>query len=273
MKAVTLDEARNEQEFGGKAVNLGEAVRAGLPVPPGCAFDVEMVEAVRDGRAWARETVTRALGTLGGRIAVRSSAIGEDSSGASFAGQHLTVLNVTSPEDALESVRRIRDSAHTASAGAYRSRRGVGGAPRMAVVLQALLSPDAAGVLFTRNPVTGADERVIEAAWGLGEAVVGGAVVPDIYRIDRQGRVLEATPGEKHLAYRPLAGGGLEEQPIDALAAEQLCLSPADLLALNDLAARCEEVYGPGLDIEWVVASGRAYLLQARAITTRQAAA
>jgi pyruvate,water dikinase len=272
MRAVTLDQATAEQEFGGKAVNLGEAVRAGLPVPPGCALDVELVEAVREGATWARETVTRAFGTLGGRVAVRSSAVGEDAADASFAGQHLTILNVTSPDEAFESVRRIRDSAHTESAGAYRARRGVAGAPRMAVVLQALLSPDAAGVLFTRNPVTGADERVIEASWGLGEAVVGGLVVPDVYRIDRRGAVLEATPGEKHMAFRPLAGGGLREETLDAEASGALCLTSADLAALNDLAARCEVVYGPELDIEWVVASGRAYLLQVRPITTRAAA-
>jgi pyruvate, water dikinase len=272
MRAVTLDQATTEQEFGGKAVNLGEAVRAGLPVPPGCAFDVEMVEAVRDGATWARETVKRALGTLGGRVAVRSSAVGEDAADASFAGQHLTILNVTSPEAALDAVGSIRDSAHTATAGAYRRQRGIGGAPRMAVVMQALLSPDAAGVLFTRNPVTGADERVIEASWGLGEAVVGGIVVPDVYRIDRRGTVLEATPGEKHMAYRPLAEGGLREEELDAASSQALCLTPADLAALHELAARCEGVYGPGLDIEWVVASGHAYLLQVRPITTRQAA-
>ena len=272
MRAVTLDEAKTEQEFGGKAVNLGEAVRAGLPVPPGCALDVEMVEAVREGATWAKDAVAHAFEYLGGRVAVRSSAVGEDSADASFAGQHLTILNVTSPGEAVDAVGSIRDSAHTASAGAYRSRRGVGGAPKMAVVLQALLSPDAAGVLFTRNPVTGADERVIEASWGLGEAVVGGMVVPDVYRIDRRGTVLEATAGEKHMAYRPLDGGGLREEAIDESLAGKLSLSPAELAALNDLAARCEEVYGPELDIEWVVAGGRAYLLQVRAITTRAAA-
>lgn len=272
MRAVTLDQATAEQEFGGKAVNLGEAVRAGLPVPSGCALDVEMVEAVREGEAWAKDAVAHALDFLGGRVAVRSSAVGEDAADASFAGQHLTILNVTSPDEAFDSVRRIRDSAHTDTAGAYRRQRGIGGAPRMAVVMQSLLSPDAAGVLFTRNPVTGADERVIEASWGLGEAVVGGLVVPDVYRLDRRGAILEATPGEKHMAFRPLAEGGLREETLDAGAAETLCLTPADLAALNDLAARCEEVYGPGLDIEWVVAAGRAYLLQVRPITTRAAA-
>jgi pyruvate,water dikinase len=263
MKALPLAMALSEGEFGGKAVKLGEAINAGLPVPPGYALDVDLVEAVRRGAEAARRAVTEAYRHLGGAVAVRSSAVGEDSAGSSFAGQHLTLLNLRSAAEVVDSVARVRDSAYTEAAIGYRRRRGLADSPRMAVVLQKLVRPDSAGVMFTRNPVTGRDERVIEAAWGLGEAVVGGVVTPDVYRIDRSGRLLEMALGDKHVALRPAADGGiLDEQMGES--------SAGDLDLLNRLAGRCETVYGPDLDIEWVIEAGRPYLLQSRAITVSQ---
>ena len=121
--------------------------------------------------------------------------------------------------------------------------------------------------MFTQNPITGADERMIEASWGLGEAVVAGMVIPDSFRIDRGGEVLERRPGLKRIAIRGVPGGGTVEDEVPAELTEQLCLDDAQLAELNALALRCEEVYGPARDIEWAIAGGTLYLLQCRAVT------
>ena len=121
--------------------------------------------------------------------------------------------------------------------------------------------------MFTKNPVTRADERVIEASWGLGEAVVAGMVIPDHYRVDRSGQVLERTPGVKSVAIRSGPNGGTVEENVDAELVEKLCLEDDQLLELNRLATRCEDVYGPARDVEWAFAEGTLYLLQCRAIT------
>ena len=112
--------------------------------------------------------------------------------------------------------------------------------------------------MFTRNPINGADERVIEASWGLGEAVVAGLVIPDHFRIDRSGQVLERTAGLKRIAIRTLPEGGTVEEEVAAELAEQLCLDDDQLAELHRLAGRCEEVYGPDRDIEWAFAGGAA---------------
>ena len=116
---------------------------------------------------------------------MRSSAVDEDGTDASFAGQHLTLLNVPSADDVPSALREIWWSANSDSAITYRQRVGLFTRPSVGVVIQTLLDPDVAGVMFTKNPVTGADERVIEASWGLGEAVVAGLVIPDTFRVDR----------------------------------------------------------------------------------------
>jgi pyruvate,water dikinase len=142
----------------------------------------------------------------------------------------------------------------------------------MGVVVQSLIEPVAAGVLFTRNPVTGAEERVIEAAWGLGEAVVNGAVVPDRLRLDPAGRVLDAIAGEKDIKVWYDDGDGTVEVPVEASLQRRLCLEPAHVEALHDLAARCQRVWGRDLDLEWALdAAGRIFLLQCRPITTGRA--
>jgi hypothetical protein len=138
------------------------------------------------------------------------------------------------------------------------------------VVVQSLVNPDVAGVMFTENPITGADERVVEATWGLGEAVVAGLVIPDHYRIDRSGQVLERKPGHKRVAVRSVATGGTVEEEVPAHLAGQPCLDEQQLEELSQLALRCEEVYGRARDIEWAFAGGTLYLLQCRAVTTGQ---
>jgi pyruvate,water dikinase len=264
---VPLEEAHEEALFGAKAVGLGAAARAGLPLPPGVALTGAVVDAVAGGDEATIAEVRTLVGPLGGPLAVRSSAVDEDSAEASFAGQHLTLLNVPSVDDVSSAVREVWWSANSDSAITYRQRVGLFTRPSVGVVVQALLDPDSAGVMFTRNPINGADERVIEASWGLGEAVVAGLVIPDHFRVDRSGQVLERTPGRKQIAIRKQRAGGTVEEAISTDRAEQLCLDDDQLGELHRLAEKCEEVYGPDRDIEWAFADGRLYLLQCRAIT------
>ncbi len=266
--AVPLAEARDVAVFGSKAVGLGDALRNGLPVPPGVAFSGPVVEAVAAGDARVTEKVTKAVRHLEGPFAVRSSAVDEDGSEASFAGQHLTLLNVASADELGPALGEIWWSANSDSAITYRQRVGLLNRPSVGVVVQTLLDPEVAGVMFTQNPVTGAAERVVEASWGLGEAVVAALVIPDHYRLDPSGEVLERSPGRKRLAIRVTPGGGTTQEELSAERAGQLCLHDEELASLGSLALRCEEVYGPGRDIEWAVADGTLYLLQCRAVTT-----
>jgi hypothetical protein len=265
---VPLSEAREHSVFGSKAVGLGDAARGGLPVPPGVALSGPIVEAMASGEDGALKEVEQSVQSLKGPFAVRSSAVGEDSAGASFAGQHVTLLNVPSADAVPEAVREIWWSANSDSAITYRQRTGMFVRPSVGVVVQALLDSDVAGVMFTQNPINGADERVIEASWGLGEAVVAGRVIPDHYRVSRSGDVLERACGVKQLAIRRGPDGGTVEEEMTSADAERSCLSDEQLSALNELATRCEQVYGPGRDIEWAFAGGELYLLQCRPVTT-----
>jgi len=267
-KVVPFSKARETSLYGSKAVGLGDAARQGLPVPPGVALSGDLVEAVASGDDKEIEKVVKAVAGLSAPFAVRSSAVDEDSAAASFAGQHLTVLNVHSAADIPGAVREVWWSANSDSAISYRQRVGLFTRPSVGVVVQTLLIPDVAGVMFTEHPVTGADERLIEASWGLGEAVVAGLVVPDHFRLDRSGRVLERKAGRKRIAIRSLPNGGTFEQQVPPAQVNQLCLDDVQLAALGELALRCEKVYGPRRDIEWALQHGTLYLLQCRAITT-----
>ena len=267
-EVVPLEKARETAVFGSKAVGLGDAMRDGLPVPPGVALSGPVVEAVAAEDEKAIAKVAKAVRLLPVPLAVRSSAADEDGADASFAGQHLTLLNVPSADEVPSALREIWWSANSDSAITYRQRVGLFTRPSVGVVIQTLLDPDVAGVMFTQNPVTGTDERVIEASWGLGEAVVAGLVIPDTFRVDRAGQVLERRAGRKQVAIRSVATGGTVEEKIPADRAEQLCLDDDQLEELAQLALRCEQVYGMARDIEWAFADGTLYLLQCRAVTT-----
>jgi len=255
---VRLHEAESEQQFGGKAASLARALHARLPVPDGFAISWDHDDP---------DAIVAAFHACGKRVAMRSSAVGEDSLDASFAGQHVTVLNVTSEEMLHAAVETVRDSARAESALAYRARMGVTGEPRIGIVMMRMVDADAAGVLFTRNPMTGANERVIESAWGLGEAVVAGLVTPDLFRVSAAGEILERTPGRKDIAVRFAPGGGTAEQPVAAEDVHRPSLTDAHLRLLHDLAARCEEYFGGPQDLEFAFETGELFLLQSRPIT------
>lgn len=266
---VPLAEVFDESRFGGKAVSLGQALRAGLPVPGGYGIEVGLVEALVASKD--SERLVESFASLDGPVAIRSSAVGEDAKNASFAGQHVTVMNVRTPQEVAAAVRKVGLSAHTSSALAYRRKQGISGPPRIAVVMQRMVVPDVAGVLFTRDPLTGADERVVEASWGLGEVIVAGLVVPDSFRIGRDATIKERKAGVKDVMLRVTEGGGTEEIGIEGDCATKLSLNDDLLLDLNELAGRCELYYRSGyergLDIEWAIERDRLFLLQCRPIT------
>ena len=145
MKSVVpLASAHDEAVFGAKAVGLGEAARAGLPVPPGIALSGELTEGVAAGHGSAIGKVMESARFLTGPLAVRSSAVGEDDAQASFAGQHLTLLNVPSYTNLSAAIRQIWWSANTDSVITYRKRVGLFDRPSV-VVVQALLDPEVTG--------------------------------------------------------------------------------------------------------------------------------
>lgn len=271
MKPAALTETLDEGRFGGKAAQLAAATRAGLPVPAGVALPVGFVDAVAAGDREARQQLRTIFATLAAPLAARSSAVGEDSEQASFAGQHLTRLNLRSESELVEAVSAIWDSARSPSALAYRERLRLPREPRMGVVVQELVDADSAGVLFSRNPISGSDELVIEAAWGLGDAVVAGLVAPDRFRLSSDGVVVERSAGLKDVAVRADPEGGTSQTEVPAEAARALCLDDVQLGALHALALRCDETFSGSHDLEWAFAGNRLYLLQRRTLTATPA--
>jgi pyruvate,water dikinase len=131
-----------------------------------------------------------------------------------------------------------------------------------------MVDADCAGVMFTKDPTSGADLRVIEAAWGLGESVVSGLVDPDRYRVKRGGTITEIVIGDKHVSVRAVSDGKIEEVATEAARQRSRCLDDRQLELLDELAAACEAVFGNAAhDIEWAFDGSQLYLLQRRAVT------
>jgi len=210
----------------------------------------------------------RALG--GGAVAVRSSATAEDLPGASFAGQQETYLNMRGEQQVLEAVRRCWSSLWTPRAIAYRARQGIlPGDVALAVVVQRLVPSESAGILFTANPVNGRrDQMVVDAAWGLGEAVVSGLVTPDHWVLDgTTGAVIEGHPARKETMTARTAEGTVS-LPVPAELADRPSVDVATLQGLVALGRRVAAHFGAPQDIEWAVEGGEIYLVQSRPITS-----
>ena len=209
-----------------------------------------------------------------GAVAVRSSATAEDLENASFAGQQDTFLNVRGTDALLDAVRACWASLWTARAMAYRGRQGIDpAAVALAVVVQEMVDADAAGVLFTANPTTGRrDDAVIAAAWGLGEAVVGGIVTTDDVVVEKAtGHVRSRTTADKAVM-TVAADNGTEERPVPADRRTRAVLADADAAALAALGVRIEEWFGAPQDVEWARAGGTGQtgefsIVQSRPIT------
>ncbi|UVY84622.1 PEP-utilizing enzyme [Brachybacterium sp. NBEC-018] len=292
-------------EVGGKAAHLGELLTLGAPVPPGSVLTTgayrraltpiepalldlaarvdpedmdgaeelsrritDLVQGV-DIPADLRSAILAARDELGETaLAVRSSATAEDLEDASFAGQQETFLGVRGEEELLRAVRGCWASLWSARALVYRARRGIDPAEvSLAVVLQAMVEAEAAGVLFTANPATGRrQETVVSAAWGLGEAVVSGLVDTDQVVVDTAAqRVLSRTTADKQVMVVP-AEGGTATVPVPAARRRLPVLSDEQALDLAAWGSRIERAAGTPQDVEWVLTPDGLVLTQARSI-------
>lgn len=290
---------------GGKASSLMRMSAAGFRVPPGavltCDFFAPWFAQLAGSTAWdallhadpeqwpehcatlqallaafawtaaQRETLVKLEEQLprsdGNRYAVRSSAADEDHSQASFAGGYLTLLGVRA--DALEdAIRQCCAGALDARVFAYRRECGLGVAvPRMAVIVQQQLASASAGIGFSLNPVNNdLDEAIIDASWGLGEAVVAGRITPDHWVVDKVTRAIRETrAGAKQIEIQLADAGGVYETA--ARASSALSLTDPQVLEVTDLIVGIEALFGQPVDIEWAYASGALHALQARPIT------
>jgi len=215
--------------------------------------------------------ITGPVTRLGGQAAcaVRSSATAEDLPTASFAGQQDTYLNVVGPAAILEHVSRCWASLFTERAVTYRLRNGFDHRKvHMAVVVQQMLFPQAAGILFTADPVTSNRKVVsIEASFGLGEALVSGLVNADVYTV-RDGEIAARAVATKKLAIQACPAGGTQELAIEPSRQEQPALTDAQIVRLAQLGRRIEAHFGQPQDIEWCLADDGFQIVQSRPITT-----
>lgn len=218
---------------GGKATSLGEMTQSGLPVPAGFAVTLDAFD--QDGKLndETKQQITKLL-VAKKLYAVRSSGLAEDAEGASWAGQFETFLD-TNPEEVTSKIEECHNSTK-ARAKAYASDKAVDDNFNIAVVVQEMIKPEYAGVLFTKDPLTGADRLVTEYVEGLGEELVSGRADP---------KRITWSPGEK-------------------------VETPFNITELTTLAKKVEEVFGAAQDIEWAYADGKMWLVQARSITTIQ---
>ncbi|MGD8855557.1 MAG: PEP/pyruvate-binding domain-containing protein, partial [Chloroflexota bacterium] len=294
-------------QAGGKGANLNRLIRADLPVPPAFLIDTAayrffvsatgltdeiehlgrpaadpaaMEEASRQLRALFAaaplpDTLEAAIDQLAKEVgdrplAVRSSATAEDLPQASFAGQQDTFLNVRGRHALLEAVRGCWSSLWTARAMAYRHRQGIPpGDVSLAVVVQEMVPAESSGVLFTINPLTGAeDEMLVNATWGLGEALVAGRVNPDTLVLDKaSGAIKELLLGDKRLMTAP-AASGTEEVAVTGEKQAQATLTAGQASALAALCRQVEAIFGAPQDIEWAIVRDQVFLLQSRPVTT-----
>jgi pyruvate,water dikinase len=300
----------DEERFGAKSALLGELIAGGIPVPPGfaissdaylaaveglelegrtpdqCARAIRELPVPEDLRAEIAERYEE-LASVAGEpepaVAVRSSAIGEDSEEATFAGQQETYLWVRGADGVNEAVRKCWASLYSAEAVTYRAEMAAEHAvPAMGVTVQLMVDAAVSGVMFTCNPVSGDPSTIaVNASWGLGLAVVGGDVTPDEYRVSKVTReVLSRAIGPKEVEYVPdPSGSGAARSEVPPDRREVACLGDQQLAALVDVGRRVEDHFGAHQDIEWAIARdpsgphglGEPFMLQARPVTVKPA--
>lgn len=294
----------DEPAFGGKSAALGELLAAGVRVPPGFALSaaayrlaqasgggrpaggaqavggegavIEMPAAVRAECERRYAALAQSTGLVDPPVAVRSSAIGEDSATATFAGQQETVLWVRGADEVCAAVQRCWASLHGETAVSYRAHFGDGREPAMGVAVQLMVDAAVAGVLFTCNPLSGDPSMVaINASWGLGLAVVEGAVTPDDYLVSKVTReVVREQIATKRVEYVPdpeAHGVALRDVPAERVLVR--CLEADALEALLDTARAAELHFGAPQDVEWAISRTGAlpdnlFVVQSRPVTT-----
>lgn len=294
------------KEAGGKGASLWRLAQAGIDVPEWAIVPARLFEIFLERAAIAKhvkrlamdarpetfaetaskieqlilsaeiksekQIIENAYGSVGSRrVAVRSSGIDEDGALHSFAGQFSSYLNVTSLAGVLQCVKMCWASAYSARCLTYRHARGMPLAPvRIAIVIQRMLDAETSGVTFTVNPLSGRSyEMLVSSVYGLGEGLVSGAVDADTAVVDRtSGQVVCKTIGRKHqkVVLRK-DGENCETVPVSREDRQRVCLSNDELLKLCKVASAIEHKLGHPQDVEWAIAGGKIYILQARRIT------
>jgi pyruvate,water dikinase len=268
---VTVDSSAEVRKLAGaKAANLAALSASGVRIPAWAAISSEAAD--RLGADELAEVVRAAYEKAGaGRVAVRSSGLEEDGSRHSFAGQFDTFLNVSGVDEVVARVRACWASATSERSRHYRATNGLPADPAgMGVLIQQMVPSEVSGVLFTADPVTGRRDRfVVSAVYGLGEGIVSGAVDADTVILDaRSGAVLETELGDKAERYDYAPGGGTVVTAVPETERAALSLAKVDLTELHAAGRAIAEAFGGPQDIEWAVADGRLWILQARPITT-----
>jgi pyruvate,water dikinase len=287
MNLLWLDDPRchDPQLVGGKAAQLSR-LTADFDVPAGFCVPAPLLDrlddtadqlpaALQDAIAAAYETLASRCGVADPPVAVRSSAIDEDSAQASFAGLHATLLHVVGVPGLLDAVARCRRSANSERAVAYRRERGLdAAAPRMAVLVQQMVAADASAVAFSVDPVSGDhDQIVVNATYGLGESLVGGSVTPDCYTLRKADMQIVA----RQIADKPQmsapAAGGTQQVAVPAERRGLPALTDMQVTAIARLAQALEQRMGWPVDVECALAGSRLALLQCRPVTASGLAA
>ncbi len=253
-----------------EALKGAEAVQPSTLEATSCAIHDLFQQAEMPGEI--AEAVAHAYAALDGGVAVvavRSSATAEDLPDLSFAGQQETFLNICGQEAVLETVQKCWASLWTARAIGYRLQHHIDqNVVSLAVVVQRLVPAEAAGILFTANPITGQrDQAMITATWGLGEAIVGGMVMPDTLIVEKaNGKVLSRETADKQVMTVRIEGG-TKEQPVPEAMRRAPVLSDSEASELAKFGGQIERLYGVPMDIEWTLVEEKFAIVQARPIT------
>jgi pyruvate,water dikinase len=296
VKATVSCSAADLALVGGKAVGLGSLLRAGQRVPASfvvtSAAFLDYVASGVDGAGALRDEVRASLADEYGRlcaeqagvltVAVRSSATVEDAHDASFAGQFRTYLGARGADAVIEQVELCWVTARDPHVDSYRAHRAVDEDGAVAVIVQELVHARAAGVMFTQHPRTGDRSLVvIEAAHGLGEAVVGGEITPDLFEVNKiTGGVHTRRLGAKSIEHRLTADGrSVEVREVEPERQQEWAISDAEIAQLMQMASDLEAALGRGLDIEWAIGTTDSapdepalFALQVRPITVQHEA-
>jgi pyruvate,water dikinase len=275
LEAGRLEARIAEAAAGVKPDDVGTVQAAADAIREGVC-GTEIPDAVRSDIAGAYEALARSVGEDEPAVAVRSSAVGEDSGEATFAGQQETYLWVRGADGVCHAVRDCWASTFSAPAMSYRARMAAGRKPEMGVTVQLMVDAAVSGVMFTCNPVSGDPSVVaVNASWGLGLGVVGGEVTPDEYVVSKvTGEVVRRNVAAKHIEYRAdPSGRGTVCVDVAAERQSDPALDDDGLASLVDVARRVQKYFGTHQDVEWALAQdGALYVVQSRPVTATGAA-
>ena len=262
----------DRSHVGGKAYSLGVMTTNGVAVPPGFVVTTRVFDKFkhsRTGRDFDKfiSQLLNAFDNLGAsKVAVRSSATAEDSDAESWAGQLESYLNVDR-DHLTEAVLKCWDSISSQRVQAY-SRSTKAANLSVAVVVQAMVNSDVAGVAFTSDPVADPNNIMIEAGFGLGEAVVQALITSDQYLVDKQTlAIVDKIVGTQEIIIEAVNGQSVQK-PLSTEQGSRQKLSDAEIVNLAKQAKTIEAIYKKPMDIEWARQQNKLYIVQARPITT-----